>query len=257
MKYTLITGATTGIGFEFTQQFAQKQKNLILVARNESKLIELKNDLEKKYQIHVHVFAKDLSVENSANILAQEIHRQNLDVETLVNNAGVGLSCEFYKSSIADSQKMIQLNLQALTVLTQSFLPKMIQNKHGQILNVASMAGFQSGPYMAVYYATKAFVISLSEAIHEEVKIHNVSVTALCPGPVLTEFQQAANYNENEGPMHVSAAQVSRDGIQALEANKAIMIPGFLNRIVIQINRIIPRSWMRQLMKKRLAQRLS
>jgi len=256
-EYTLITGATTGIGYELTMQFAKKNKNLILVARNNDQLIKIKNELEERHKIRVVCISKDLSKENSAEELIEEIKKQNLLIGVLVNNAGVGLVAEFYKSTIADSKKMIQLNIQTLTTLTHAFLPEMIKNKKGQILNVASAGGFQAGPYMAVYYATKAFVVSFSEALHEEVKEHNIFVTALCPGPVLTGFQQAAQFSEKQGPMHLSAYKVASDGIKGLDNNVAIVIPGWLTQLAIQLNRIFPRFMMRNILKKRLKQRVS
>ncbi len=170
----LITGASGGIGYELAKQFAMNKYNLLLVARSKDKLEKLKDELEKKYMVKVNVIVKDLAKKNAATELFNQIQKENTNIDILVNNAGVGAYGKFYNIDWQRQEEMIQLNITALTELTRLFLPGMIERKNGKILNVASTAGFQPGPLMAVYYASKAFVLSFTEAIANELSGTNI-----------------------------------------------------------------------------------
>ena len=253
MSTALITRATSGIGLGFVHKLALEKYNLIIVSRSKDKLESLKNELQKKYNISVEVKVCDLSQTEEIEKICSEI--ENIQIDLLINNAGIGQAQEFVQSSRLKNAEMMNLNMFSVTQLCQAVLPQMKKRRSGQIINVASMAGFQAGPYMAIYYATKAYVISLSEALFEEVKPFGVSVTALCPGPVETGFQKAAAYSESKGFLHQSVENVVEIGLQAVRHHQVIVIPGTMNSILVQLNRILPRFIMRSLMKKRLLQR--
>lgn len=189
----LITGASSGIGLELAKIHASKGGNLILVARSESKLNDLKSELESQYGIQVTVIALDLSQPSSAQELFEQTEARSLQVGTLINNAGFGGHGKFHERSLADEQAMMQVNMVTLTNLTHLYLKGMVERKQGKILNVSSTASFMPGPLQAVYYATKSYVTSFSQAVAEEVKDNGVTVTALCPGAVATGFVKAGN----------------------------------------------------------------
>ena len=192
MKTALITGASGGIGLELCQLFAQDGYQLILVARESEKLEKLSNQLAQKFKIHSTPIALDLSSPGAPKELFQKVSEKGLTVDALANNAGFGLFGPFKETPLQQELQMIQVNIVTLTELTKYFLPGMLKNKDGKILNVASTAAFQPGPFMAVYFATKAYVLSLSEAMAEEVRGTNVHVSVLCPGPTATGFQNRA-----------------------------------------------------------------
>lgn len=189
----LITGASSGIGLELAKIHARTGGDLVLVARTEPKLIELKNELEDKYGIKVTVIASDLALPNAAQTVFEQTEARNLQIDILINNAGFGGHGKFYQRSLSQEQTMMQVNMVTLTNLTHLYLQGMVKRNQGKILNVSSTASMMPGPLQAVYYATKAYVTSFSQAIAEEVKDTNVTVTALCPGTVATGFVAAGN----------------------------------------------------------------
>jgi short-subunit dehydrogenase len=242
-RWTLVTGASAGIGEELARLFAADGDGVILVARRKGRLEKLARELKRDHGVPVEVVELDLSDAKAPKRLFAWTKKKKIKVHTLVNNAGFGLRGAFAKLDAERQNEMVQLNIAAVTNLARLFLPGMIQRKEGGILNVASMAAFQAGPYMAVYYATKAYVLSFSEALHEEAKPHGVKVSALCPGPVKTEFIEIAGLEGRprfeDAP---SAESVARAGYDAYRANKAIFIPGVLNKLGIFMERLVPRS---------------
>lgn len=243
-KTALITGASSGLGTEFARIHASKGDNLVLVARGKDKMDALKAELEKQYGISVYVIAKDLSEENAAKTVFDELQKQNINVDYLINNAGFGDFGFFAECDWEKQLQMINLNVVVLTHLTRLFLPEMIKNKFGKILNVASTASFQPGPTMSVYFASKAFVLSFSEAIANEVKGTGVTVTALCPGATATGFKAAASLDKSnlfKGNGIASSRAVAEFGYKAMMKAKAVVIHGFVNNIMAQSIRFAPR----------------
>src|ERR1043165_596969 len=222
MPTALITGASSGLGADFARLFAKDGYDLVLVARSEGKLHELARDLGVK----TTVIAADLSKPNAAADVVAQLGA--IEIDALVNNAGVGLAGAFADNDLQTELDMIQLNVVALTQLTKLLLPPMLQRGRGRILNVASTASFQPGPLMAVYYATKAYVLSFSEAIAEELRKTPVTVTALCPGPTATGFVAAANVSETRlftlmPPME--SEKVAHIGYEAMKKGRRVVIP--------------------------------
>lgn len=254
MKYILITGASVGIGYELAKIFAKERYNLILVARNLEKLNEVKEELQNS-EINIVSIKKDLSKPESVQELFNEINENNYEVEILINNAGFGLLGSFYELDLKTQLEMIQVNITSLVYLTHLILPKMIERKSGKIMNVASTAAFQPGPHMAIYYATKAFVLSFSEALHEELNSKGITVTALCPGPTKTEFQKRAkmeNINLERAKLlpYMSAYEVARIGYEGLMKGKRVVIPGLLNKFGTKIVRLVPQALVLNVIKK-------
>lgn len=244
--FTLITGASSGIGFELAYQYAKNGHDLILTARSTDKLVHLKSELQKLYKIQIEVFTCDLSIKNSAVQLYNEIKQRGLSINGLVNNAGFGDLNEFDKSDLNKALEMIQLNITTLTELTHLFVKELIHHAPSKILNVASVASFLPGPLMAVYYATKAYVLSFSDAIHTELKDKNVSVTALCPGPTISGFQEKANYSNSsliEKIKFPSSKEVAEYGYKKTMQGQSIAIHGVSNKIMIFTTRLLPRSF--------------
>ena len=248
----LITGASGGIGAELARLFAKDGFNLVLVARRTEKLDELKSELESAYKISVTNFSKDLSEPFSAKAVYDFTQSQNLPIDVLVNNAGFGDFALFADSNLQKQQQMIQLNIATLTELTHLFLPQMISRKNGRILNVASIASFMPGPKMSVYYATKAFVRSFSEALSVELKKTKtgVTVTALCPGPVSTDFWERAEAGKSSLSKHFIFADskiVAKYGYKRLMKGKILAIPYASTRFCVFLAKILPRSWVRNM----------
>lgn len=253
MKYTLITGASSGIGYELASVFAKNNHNLILVARSTAKLESLKSEIEKNFQVVAEIITLDLAKQNSAEELFSIVGKKKLNVDILVNNAGFGDHSLFLSEDSTKIEEMILLNILTLTKLAKLFLPKMVENKYGKILNVASTAAFQPGPLMSVYYATKAYVLSFSEGLYEELLGTGVSVTALCPGATISGFQEAANLS-NVALMEFMKLPTSKDvaefGFTALMNNKAVAIHGFMNSFMAKSAAFIPRMLVRKLVMK-------
>lgn len=240
----LITGASAGLGSEFARLFARDKYNLVLVARTGPKLAELAEELRKQHGISVTTIPLDLSLPQAAQNLFEETRRGGIHVDVLVNNAGYGKLGPFAEIPLEESYGQIQLNVMALTLLTRLYLGPMIEQRSGKIMNVASTAAFQPGPRMAVYYATKAYVLSFSEAIADELRNSGVRVTCFCPGATLTEFQKRAETENSRlfkrlTPM--DAKTVAEDGYRALMAGKTVAISGFRNWLVAESVRFAPR----------------
>ena len=222
----LVTGASSGIGKELARIHAMNGGDLIIVARREEELENLKLDLEKTYAIKVLVLSLDLSIYGAGTALVNEINNKGLEVEYLMNNAGFGGYGEFYQRDIEKEKEMIRLNITACVEITHGILQGMIKRKKGKILNTASTAGFLPGPLQAVYFATKAFVVSFSQAIDQEVKPYGITVTALCPGPVETEFQNVAGMKDNRlfNKRAKSARYVALIGYRAMLKGRLVAI---------------------------------
>jgi short-subunit dehydrogenase len=244
-KTALITGASSGIGLELAEIFAKDNTNLILIARSEGKLKELADRLQKQYGVTVYLLAKDLSDYTTAKEIHDWCNAQNITVDFLVNNAGFGDFGMFAESKWDKQLQMINLNITTLTYLTHLFLPSMIKRKEGRILNVASTAAFQPGPLMAVYYATKAYVLHFSEAIANELSDKGVTVTALCPGATESGFQSAADMHESKlvkGKKLPTSKEVAEYGYRAMMDGKAVAIHGTMNYLMANSVRFTPRS---------------
>ncbi|MBS1493331.1 MAG: SDR family oxidoreductase [Bacteroidetes bacterium] len=243
MKTTLITGASSGIGLEFARIFAKNGSDLVLLARSEDKLKKLARELEKDYGIKVKVLTKDLADKNAPKEIFSELLKEGMEVEFLINNAGFGGYGNYYETDWKKEEEMIQVNVLALAELTKLFVRPMVKRNSGRILNVASTAAFQPGPLMSVYYATKAFVLSLSEAMAYELKDTNVSVTCLCPGPTKSNFQKAANITESKLAKGVNATsyEVALCGYNAMMKGKYVAIEGFMNKLLAFATRLMPR----------------
>lgn len=251
MKYAIVTGASTGLGKEFSLKLAELGYSLVLVARNESKLNALAKEIKKTYGMECKAIPLDLAKNGSAEKLFKETKKLKLQIEVLVNNAGYGLNGEFHKNNFLEEAEMVRLNVNSLAELCHLYLPGMVESKKGYILNVASTAAFQPGPYMSNYYATKAYVLSLSEGLSEEVKKYGVSVSCLCPGPTRTEFFERAQMTKskliNSPLLAMEAREVVSIGIQALFQNKPVKISGFINFLLAQSVRITPRFLIRKI----------
>jgi hypothetical protein len=244
-KTALITGSSGGIGLELAKIHAENGVNLVLVARSKGKLDELKASLEEKHKINVHTIEKDLSRKRAAVEVYDELKMLNISIDYLINNAGFGDICLFELSDWNKLEKMINLNILVLTHLTRLLLPCMIAAGSGKILNVASTAAFQPGPTMAVYFATKAYVLSFSEALNEEVSGKGITVTALCPGSTESGFHAVAigegkKLKERSLP---SSRTIAEYGFKAMMKGKPVAIPGLLNRIMATLVRFLPRSF--------------
>lgn len=251
-KTALITGASSGIGLELAKIHASKGDNLVLVARNIEKLNQLKTELEKQYKIEVYNIEKDLSVINSPLEVYEEVKSKNIQIDYLINNAGFGDIGKFSSTRWEKELRMINLNITALTQLTKLFLNDMLSRKQGKIMNVASTASFQPGPMMAVYFATKSYVLHLTEAINAEVKGSGVSLTALCPGPTESGFQAAAEIEQNMlfNKKNPTSKEVAEYGYKSMMKGKAVAIHGLKNYLMANSVRFTPRNWVVAITKK-------
>lgn len=239
-----MTGASTGIGRELARLLAADGYSLALVARDAAKLEELAREIDTAHGSRTAVFPRDLAEEGGAAALLEDAAKLGLSIDVLVNNAGAGVYGPFASTDLDRELATIRLNVVALTALTKGVLPDMLRRGSGRILNVASTAAFQPGPLMAVYYATKAYVLSFSEAIANEVAGTGVTVTALCPGPTATEFQKAAGFARARlfpGPLVMDARSVARAGYDGMRRGRRVVIPGLANRLMVQALRISPR----------------
>ena len=241
---TLITGASAGLGVEFARQLAGRGQKLVLVARRKDRLDALAAELG-----NARAVAIDLSEAGSIAKVMANSRKAGEHVETLINNAGFGLRGRFAELDAARQREMIDLNVTSLTELCRAVAPGMIERRSGAILNVASTAAFQPGPNMAVYFATKAFVLSFSEALHEELKPHNIRVTALCPGPTKTEFGAVAGFGDKGSfdRLAADATSVVRAGLKGLDANRALVVPGWINKVGASSTRFVPRAAVRKI----------
>jgi len=241
----LVTGGSGGIGLELAKVLARNGYDVVLVARNRDALEAAAGQIEGKHEVKAHVFAADLRRREAPESISDFLQNENIPIEILVNNAGFGLGGEFADTELTRELEMIQVNIAALTHLTKLFLPAMIKAKSGRVLNVASTAAFQPGPLMAVYYASKAYVLSFSEALAEELRHSGVTVTALCPGPTRTDFATAAQVT-NSRLFSLFGAADARDvaeyGFRAMMDGTRVAVPGFKNKIIAQAHRFSPRA---------------
>ncbi|OES45560.1 SDR family NAD(P)-dependent oxidoreductase [Domibacillus iocasae] len=239
-KTALITGASSGLGLEFAKIFAEAEYNLVIVARSKDKLEAFADSYPNT---EMKIMAKDLSKPGAPKEVAEELDRLGIQVDVLINNAGFGLLGSFAELSLEKQTEMMQLNMTALTELTHLFLLGMLERNSGRILNVASMAAFQPGPMMAVYFATKAFVLSLSEALAEELVHTNITVTALCPGATKTNFGTVASVEETKMfSQAMPAAQVAKEAVNGLLQGKRVVITGNRNKAGAFASKLLPRS---------------
>jgi len=243
MKNVLVTGATSGIGHELSKIFAQEGFNLVLVARNTEQLEILAKELSTTYSIQADFVAKDLSQPAAPTEIMAELQRKAINIDILVNNAGFIEYGAFTETNLEKELQMIQVNLVSLTHLTKLLLPSMVKRRNGKILNVASIGAYVPGPFNAVYCATKAYVLSFSEAIAEELKNTKVTVTALCPGATQTEFASKAKIEDVklfQGSV-MQAKTVAEIAFKALMEGRRIVVPGFINKLAVLCINFIPR----------------
>ena len=246
----LVTGASSGIGAELARAFAKRGSSLWLTARSQDKLEALAAELRQKYTVQVRVVLSDLARAEGAAQLVRALAEEHVEVDVLVNNAGYAGYGAFTRSDWTHEAGMLQLNMVTLTELTKRLLPPMVARGRGGVLNVASTAAFQPGPLMAVYYATKAYVLSFSEALAEEVRGSGVVVTALCPGPTESGFQARASMEASKlvkGKRLMDAASVAEAGYEGFRRGATVVVPGLQNRLLVQSVRFTPRWWVTRL----------
>jgi len=245
----LITGASGGIGREMAFIAAAEGHNIALVARSKDELQKTAEELKSRFDIETNVVVADLSVPGKAEEVYKKITK-NYRVDTLINNAGFGDLCLLHEANLEKLQAMIDLNVRALTTLSQIAAVDMAARKSGAIMNVASTAGFFPGPNMAVYYATKNYVLAFSEALHQELKPMGVKVTALCPGPTQSQFSQNADIKNkamfSQESKLPTAEEVARFGWRKLKSNSAVAVHGFKNKVATQLPRFLPRAVIRR-----------
>lgn len=242
MNTTLITGASSGIGEVFARKLAARGRNVLLVARSEDKLITLCNELGRSNSIRAQYVALDLSEPDAANRLFAEAEKRGLTIDLLINNAGFGSMGDFSKLDLARELNMIDLNIKSLVELTWKFIAPMRERKQGAIINVASTAGFQAVPFMATYAATKAFVLSFSEALWEENRPYGIKVMALCPGVTETNFFEAARGKKPPARVAQTPEEVVETALKGLDRGKSHIISGWTNFFMTQSERLAPRS---------------
>ncbi|HEV8370128.1 MAG TPA: SDR family oxidoreductase [Pyrinomonadaceae bacterium] len=255
MNTTLITGASSGIGAAFARKFAALGRNVFLVARSEDKLITICNELGRMSGIRAQYLALDLTEPDAPARLFEEIKKRGLEIDTLINNAGFGSMGNFAKLDPAREIEMVELNVKSLVDMTYRFLAPMRERKQGTIINVASTAGFQPVPFMATYAATKAFILSFSEALWEENRAFGVHVMALCPGVTETNFFEAAQIDRPPVRVSQTAEEVVETALRGLKRKKSSIISGWPNRLTVFAVRLVPRSMVLRLTGKVLRQR--
>lgn len=252
-KTALITGASSGIGLELAKIHASKGDNLVIVSRDKPKLDKLKIKLEENYKISVFVIEKDLSIPDSALEVYNKTKEENIQIDYLINNAGFGDYGLFYKANWEKESKMIALNITALTQFCKLYLKDMTERKSGKIMNVASTAAFLSGPLMAVYYATKSYVLHFSEAINNEISDKGITITTLCPGPTKSGFQSAASAENSslfKNKKLPSSREVAEFGYDAMMKGKSVAIHGLPNKLLIILMRFLPRALTVKMVRK-------
>jgi short-subunit dehydrogenase len=242
----LVTGASSGIGRDLARVLAREGHDLVLVARREPELSQLADEVRSRYGANATVITADLADADAANKLRDAVEGHGLEVEVLVNNAGLGDHGPIWETDLDSELRVLRVNIVALTALTKVFLPGMVARGHGRVLNVASTAGFQPGPFMSVYYASKAYVLSFTEAIAEELVGTGVTATALCPGVVWTGFQETAGLDKENSPLlrspgAKSSEYVAEAAYRGLAKGKRIVIPGMVNKVGAQSVRFSPR----------------
>jgi len=255
MNTTLITGASTGIGAAFARKLAARGRNVLLVARSEDKLIALCNELGRLTSIRAQYVALDLRAPDAGAQLLEETKKRELEIDMLINNAGFGSMGDFNKLDLERELEMIELNIRAVVDLTHRFLGPMRERKRGTIINVASTAAFQAVPYMSTYAATKAFVLSFSEAIGEENRAHGIHVMALCPGVTETNFFEAAKIDRPPMRTIQTAEEVVDAALRGLARQKSLVISGWTNWLTVEAERFVPRSMVTKVAAKALRSR--
>ncbi len=242
--WVLITGASQGIGYEFAKLFAADSYPLVLVARDEARLKQIAGELSARHSIKIKVLPCDLSLPGAAGKIFDELQREKIDIGTLVNNAGFGFQGAFVDLDLQKQSDLVQVNITALAQLTHLFVKPMLARRAGRILNVASTAAFMPGPFMAMYYASKAFVLSFSQALSEELAGSGITVTAVCPGLTRSQFQARAGLKRTEGFPMMEANHVARIGYRGLMRGKRLVVTGWINRLLVSISGFLPLRWM-------------
>ena len=255
MNTTLITGASTGIGAAFARKLAARGRNVLVIARSEDKLIALCNELGRLTSIRAQYLALDLREPDAAAQLLEETKKRELEIDMLINNAGFGSMGDFAKLDLDHELEMLQLNVRAVVDLTHRFLGPMRERKRGTIINVASTAGFQAVPYMSTYAATKAFVLSFSEALWEENRLHGIHVMALCPGVTETNFFEASKIDRPPMRTVQTPEEVVDTALRGLARQKHIVISGWTNWFTVEAERFVPRSMVTKVAGKALRSR--
>ncbi len=252
-KTALITGASSGIGLEMAKIFANENIDLVITARREERLQDLKSELEETQSIQVYIFVSDLSDRDAPSQLYNFCKENNLQIDYLINNAGIGDYGFFWESNWDKTETMLDLNIKSLTHLTRLFLPDMIERNSGRVMNVASTASFQPGPLMSVYYASKHYVLAFSEALANELSDHGITVTVLCPGPTKSEFQENANMLKSKLmdrlPMPDSR-EVAEYGYKSMMNGKRVAVHGVTNKIMSKLVVLFPRKWVTAIVRK-------
>lgn len=254
----IITGASSGIGRDFADLYARDGHDLVLVARRREALESIARTLSDRYGVMCDVFPADLARRLDREHVAARLRSIDDRIVALVNNAGIGTHGYFHETDLDRELEMIELNVAALTHVAKMVLPGMLARKHGQIVNVSSLAAFQPGPLMAVYYASKAYVQSFSEALAEETVGTGVTVTALCPGPTVTEFHGHAGIHPDApagGPQTMTSREVAEAGYRAAQQGKRVIVTGFRNKVVVLANRLLSRKRMTKLVRRVQEQR--
>ncbi|MGL5415589.1 MAG: SDR family NAD(P)-dependent oxidoreductase [Clostridium sp.] len=248
--YTLITGATKGIGYELAKIIGKDGKNLFLVARNEDELRKIKKEIEEEFKVKVDYRIVDLS--NNVELEKFLIDLDNYNVETIINNAGIGSFGYFDEIDEKKDEMLINLNIKAPTTIIKRLLPKMKKRGNGAIINIASTAAFVGGPKMSTYYSSKAYILTLTEALYEECKDFGVKVSCICPGPVKTDFQRDAGIVKSERAKKylMSAKVVAEEGYNRFKKGKVIIVPGFKNKIMVLGTKFLPRCIIRKIIFK-------
>jgi len=251
IKTALVTGGASGLGFEFAELLAKDSYNLILIDIDKNNLEKTKKELQEKYNCTITILEKDLSIINIADEIVEEL--KNTQIDVLINNAGFGLYGTFDKTDWQRESEMLHLHILTTTHLTKLLLPSMVKRKSGKILNMSSLAAFQPGPLMAIYYASKAYILSFSEAIANELKGTGVTVTVLCPGQTKTSFQKVVSQETSENKIGFNIAcpkQVAKYGYRAMQKGKTVAIPGSFNKFLSKLPRIMPRDKATSIVRK-------
>ncbi|MFD2669990.1 SDR family NAD(P)-dependent oxidoreductase [Marinicrinis sediminis] len=255
-KRALITGASTGIGREYAFALAEKGYDLVLVARSRDKLDALAHELKKTYKRNIHVIVKDLSIASAPEEIYVELKDRQWQIDMLINNAGAGSTGQLLERSLVQNQQQVMLNVNAVVNMTHLFLQDMVARKQGDVINVASMASFQPIPYMSIYAATKSFVLSFTEGLHEEYSQHGIRVIAVCPGNTQTQFFDQAPDSIKVGKMR-SSRQVVETSFKGLRRNQSYIVDGKMNKLLSELPRFLPRRWISKmsarLMKKTMS----
>lgn len=244
MGYTLITGASSGIGYDIAKLYAKDKASLILIARNEEKLKKIKEDFENRYDIKVIYLSLDITKENDVDYMFEYVEKNSLVVDNIINNAGAGSFGDFCDIDDNIDMNIVDLNIYAPTRIMKLFLPKLLERNYGGILNVCSTAAFGIGPRMAVYYATKSYLLQLTESISYEIEGSNVTISAFCPGPINTEFQKKAGIKKGElsKSYMMESEEAALCAYKGFKKGKKIIVPGIKNKLLVQSFRFLPRS---------------